>query len=223
MQPAGELPCTHSAPGATDSAGPEEEDNRTEEQADAACELPCTHSTPGTTDGAGLAEEDNRTEEQADAACEPPCTHSTPGATDSAGLAEDRNVASATGPAVPEEISELEWMQKRVRANKKGRRQEPRVFRKTELHDRPSSIFSTRAAGKKPQAVHHPDEPEFPVPEELQEFAESLLGHLDGVAEDLWLQVALVDEQVSDLDKMFRKTTRQFERRIADLEERGWS
>jgi hypothetical protein len=174
-------------------------------------------------DGNGPAEEDNRTEEQADAACEPPCTHSTPGATDGAGLAEDRNVASATGPAVPEEISELEWMQKRVRANKKGRRQEPRVFRKTELHDRPSSVFSTRAAGKKPQAVHHPDEPEFPVPEEMQEFAESLIGHLDGAAEDLYLQVALVDEQVSDLDKMFRKTTRQFERRIAYLEERGRS
>jgi hypothetical protein len=168
------------------------------------------------------AEEDNRTEEQAGAACgELPCTHSTPGAADGAGQAEDRNAASVTGPAVPGNIPELEWMQKHVRASKKGRWWEPGVFHKTELHDRPSSIFSTRTAGKKRRAGHLAGDPGFPVPEEMQEFLKSLIGDLNGTAEDLYLQVALVDEHVNELDTMFRKTTRQFERRIAELEERG--
>jgi hypothetical protein len=128
--------------------------------------------------------------------------------------------AAASEPDVREEISELEWMRRHVRSGKKSR-QVHKVFRKTELHDRPSSFFSTRAAGKKRRAVHQTGEPEFQVPEEMQEFAESLIGHLNGAAEDLYLQIALVDEQVSELEKMFRKASRQFERRIAELEERG--
>jgi hypothetical protein len=111
-------------------------------------------------------------------------------------------------------------MRRHVRSGKKSR-QVHKVFRKTELHDRPSSVYSARTAGKKQRAVHHTGEPEFQVPEEMQEFAESLFGHLDSAAEDLYLQVALVEEQVGELDKRFRKIIRQFERRIADLEERG--
>jgi hypothetical protein len=111
-------------------------------------------------------------------------------------------------------------MRRHVRSGKKSR-QVHKVFRKTELHDRPSSVCSTRTAGKKQRAAHHTGEPEYQVPEEMREFAESLFGHLDSAAEDLYLQVALVEEQVGELDKRFRKIIRQFERRIADLEERG--
>ena len=144
------------------------------------------------------------------------CGHRAPGAEAGSGQEEEKT-AAATEPAVPEENAELEWSRRHVRT----RRPAHKVFRKTELHDRPSSIFSTRAAGKKRRTRHGNGDPEFQVPEEMQEFAESLFGHLDSAAEDLYLQVALVDEQVDELDKIFRKTSGHFERRIAELEERG--
>jgi hypothetical protein len=170
-------------------------------------ELQCRHHAPG-------AEESRRT-----------LTRSSPlpGSAEpvrGSGQAEEKT-AAAPAPDVREEISELEWMRRQTGSKTRSRRQGHKVFRKTELHDRPSSVFSTRPSGKKRRTSRRTSDPEFVVPEEMQEFAESLIGHLNGAAEDLYLQIALVDEQVGELDTMFRKTSRQFEQRIADLEERG--
>ena len=118
-------------------------------------------------------------------------------------------------PAEPEEITELAWMRRQIRTAKSGRRS-GKVFRKTALHDRPSSVFHLPGS----ETIPGPGK-EFLVPEEMQEFAESVMGRLAGAAEDLYLQVALVDEQVTELDRTFRKTVRQIDRRVAELEKRG--
>ncbi len=167
------------------------------------------------------AEEDNHLEKQADAVSgEPPCIDSMPGAADGAGQEEERGLV---GPgSADDEITELEWARKYVHSGMPGS-QGHKVFRKTELHDRPSSPYRIGKAGKKRRSARHSGEPEFLVPEEMQEFAKSIARHLNAALEDLYHEVTLVNEHVSKTDKKFRKLIRDLEWRVVDLEERGRS
>ena len=99
---------------------------------------------------------------------------------------------------------------------------EQAVFRKTELHDRPSSLFTTgEGVRKKRRPARGRKDRLTSVPPEMPAYAASLLSHLDNTAEDLYHRVALVDEQVGKLDKKFRKIIRDLEWRVVALEERG--
>jgi HAMP domain-containing protein len=152
------------------------------------------------------------------------CGNSKPGTVPGTGRDEEREPGEP-GPAGEEEITELEWMRRHMEEGLAPQPQSPScdVFRKTELHDRPSSLFTSgeNMRKKKRRIARGRKDRIFNVPPEMSAFAESLFLHLDDAAEDLYHQVALVDEEVGKLDKSFRKMIRQLEWRIAELEERG--
>lgn len=153
------------------------------------------------------------------------CGHSEPGTAPGTGQ-DEGGEPGEPGPAEVEEITELEWMRRHMQedlALQPDQTPASGVFRKTELHDRPSSVFTSgeNRKKKKRRTARGRKDRLFNVPPEMSAFAESLFLYLDDAAEDLYHQVALVDEQVGKLDKSCRKLIRQLEWRIAELEERG--
>jgi hypothetical protein len=95
------------------------------------------------------------------------------------------------------------------------------VFRKTELHTQPPPATRWNGTG-----VTRSD---LPGAEELADLFHAgspdclrlLLKRQDDVADDLYRQAALVEEQIEALDSRLSLVTSRLERRLADLEERG--
>ena len=105
---------------------------------------------------------------------------------------------------------------------KPGRsRQKQEVFRKTELHTRPPPATGWHITG-----ITRGD---LPGAEELADLFQSgspecirlLLKRQDDVSDDLYRQVAKVEEYLESLDVRLGQVTGRLERRIADLEDRG--
>jgi hypothetical protein len=166
----------------------------------------CTDSGPGAASGTGQEDENKELEWARRHVPEGPDT---------------RAVPHLPRPPGRQRISQQQPKKQPVQQKSGPSKPKQEVFRKTELHTRPPLATGGEATGVTRYDLPGAEEISDLFPSGSPEWIRLLLKRQDDVSDDLYRQVAKVEDHLETLYERLGQVTGRLDRRVADLEERG--